>query len=410
MKKIFGREQITVFLAFALVVGIFSGCGAKKIKPEKLSENVNSEPEIITTEVDTEGLDKEDSDKGGSDKAGADSEEAGDVLGASRDAGTDEAGADPDKDQGAETVSEDSFDEEVPKAAEPEEKKKATSISDEEMDGLIEVLIADINCDPADVRCCALDDYDKDGSNEGFIYVGAGPDEDFGWCEGTIYYVTREKSEMVFGGAFAEMDGNVFKILDAVDRKFILFDEAFVTALVTHAYYVEGGQLKESNISRFGDINSDTDLTNMKMTFSTYDGFCTYEKGEESSAEWTGHTWKPYYFYYDSEKKDFMEYGGTEITATELKDIVGFDLASEIEAEGYQVDNILKRGNGIVNVNYSKEETLEDGTIDVTYKNVTYDENEGVFVDVWGTGTNTWQDSDFGGIYMNALNPEMAVY
>ena len=61
-------------------------------------------------------------------------------------------------------------------------------------------------------------------------------------------------------------------------------------------------------------------------------------------------------FYYDAEKMDFMEYGATEITADELKDIVGFDLAAEIEAEGYQVDNILKRGNGIVNVNYSKEE------------------------------------------------------
>ena len=375
MKKIFEREQITVFLAIALVIAIFSGCGAKKNDSARISENVNSEPEIITTDLN--------------------GDETGEVLGERRD---------------DESLEEDILEEEVPKSAEPEEKKEIGSVSDDEMDSLIDVLITDTNCNPADVRCCALDDYDGDGTNEGFIYVGAGPDDEFGWCDGTVYYVTSEKSEKVFEGTLAEMDGNVFKILDAVDRKFILFDEAYVTALVTYAYYVDGGKLRESNISRFGDINSDTDLKNIKMAFSTYDGFCNYEKGEESAAEWTGHTWKPYYFYYDAEKMDFMEYGATEITADELKDIVGFDLAAEIEAEGYQVDNILKRGNGIVNVNYSKEEKLENGTIDVTYKNATYDENEGTFVDAWDAGGNTWQDSDFGGIYMNALNPEMAVY
>ena len=313
-------------------------------------------------------------------------------------------------DTDAEVLDEESFEEEVPKSATPESESESKAASDEAMDELLETLLKSTNANPEEVRCCAIDDYDGNGSSEGFIYVGAGPDEDFGWCDGTVYFVTGEKCEKVYEGTLAELDGNVFKVIDAVDRKFLLFDEAYVTALVTYVYYVDGEKLEESNISRFGDINSDTDLQNIRMTFSTYDGFCNYTKGDESSAEWTGHTWKPYYFYYDKEKKDFMEYGASEITREELQSIVGFDLAAEIEAEGYQVDNILKRGNGIVNVNYSKEEKMENGTIDVTYKNATFDENEGIFVDVWDSGTNTWQDSDFGGIYMNALNPEMAVY
>ena len=310
----------------------------------------------------------------------------------------------------AEILDEENFEEEVPLSATPETESESKTVSDDEMDGLLETLLDATNADPADVRCCALDDYDGNGSSEGFIYVGSGPDDEFGWCDGTVYFVTGEKCEKVFEGTLAELDGNVFKVIDAVDRKFLLFDEAYVTALVTYVYYVEGDKLKESNISRFGDINSDTDLQNIRMSFSTYDGFCNYEKGDECSAEWTGHTWKPYYFYYDKEQKDFMEYGASEITKEELKDIVGFDLEAEIEAEGYQVDNILRRENGIVNVNYSKEEKLEDGSIDVTYKNATFDEKEGAFADAWDTGSGTWQDSDFGGIYMNALNPEMAVY
>ena len=373
MKKLFDREKITVFLVIALAAGVLSGCASKKVGTEQISENINSEPAIISTETEkTE-----------------DSQEA---------------------DTGTEILEEESFEEEVPKSAAPESESVNKSASDEEMDGLLKTLISATKADPEDARCCAIDDYDGDGDTEGFIYVGSGPDDEFGWCEGMVYFVTGEKCEKVFEGTLAELDGNVFKIIDAVDRKFLLFDEAYVTALVTYVYYVDGENLLESNISRFGDINSDTDLQNIKMAFSTYDGFCNYEKGKESSAEWTGHTWKPYYFYYDKDKKDFMEYGGSEITREELQDIVGFDLASEIEAEGYQIDKILRRKNGIVNVNYSKQEELENGTIDVTYKNVTFDENEGAFADVWDSGEKTWQNSDFGGIYMNALNPEMAVY
>lgn len=368
MKNIFEREQIIVFLALVLVIGIFSGCGAKRLARDDVSQNLNTKPEVLSTEETVK-----------------ETEDAAAVT----------------------------FDEEeVPKSAAPETEAEAKSeaIPKEEMDMLIDVLLAKANANPADVRCCALDDYDGNGTYEGFIFVGSEPDDEFGWCEGTVYYVSPGGCDMVYTGTVADQEGNVFKLIDATDRTFILFDEAYVTALVTYVYYVENGKLEESNISRFGDINSDTDLKNIKMTFSTYDGFCNYAEGEEASAEWTGHTWKPYYFYYDSEKKDFMEYGATEISAEELKDIVGFDLAAEIEGEGYQVDNILRRNNGIVNVNYSVSKVLEDGVHDVTYKNATYDENAGAFVDAWDTGEGTWQGSDFGGTYMNALNSEMAVY
>lgn len=36
-------------------------------------------------------------------------------------------------------------------------------------------------------------------------------------------------------------------------------------------------------------------------------------------------------------------------------------------------------------------------------KNVTYNEKTVSFVDVWGDGENTWQGSDFGGTYEEAI-------
>ncbi|WP_026528812.1 hypothetical protein [Butyrivibrio sp. VCD2006] len=449
------RRIVNTLVVSTVAIGItlLAGCGAKKDEPVNLTENINAEPEIIDAEdtihtfdangevFDNESLEEEDfeeevpksatpeadtSKEDDSDKkTGTSKEDDSDKktgtskvddsdkkTGTSKEDDSDKkAGTskEDDSDKKAGTLKENNSDKKTETSKEDGADKKS-SISEEEMDSLLEQVVEATDADIQDIRCCAFDDFDGNGTYEGTVYVGAGPDSDFGWCEGTVYYVNSEECKKIYSGTLADMDGNVFRVIDAGDRKFILFDEAYVTALVTYVYYVDDAVLKESNISRFGDISSDTDLQNIVMSFSTYDGFCTYEKGQEDSPDWTGHTWKPYYFYYDEEKKDFMEYAGSEITRDELEEIVGFDLATEIENEDYQIDNILRRKNGIVNVNYSKKEVLEDGTIDITYNNATYDEKTGTFVDVWETGNNGWQDSNYGGIYMDALNVGMAVY
>ena len=43
---------------------------------------------------------------------------------------------------------------------------------------------------------------------------------------------------------------------------------------------------------------------------------CDYEAGSDEPM-WTGHTWKPYYFYYNKGAGDFAEYGAKEITREE---------------------------------------------------------------------------------------------
>jgi hypothetical protein len=300
---------------------------------------------------------------------------------------------------------------ETPLSAAPEEKSISEPISEEKMEEFFDKVITETGSAYEDILCCSLNDFDGNGTYEGLVYVGKGPDDELGWCDGKVYFVNDDICREVYSGTLAmNDDGNVFWVMDAGNRYFVAFDEAYVTAQLTYVYYIDGDQLVESNISKLGDLYPGADIENIAMTYSAYDGYLNYVEGDESSYMWTGHTWKPYYFYYDSEKKDFMEYGGTDITEEELEKIVGFDLAGKIKGSGYRVDRILRRKNGIVNVNYSSEEQLMDGTTDITYKNANFDEKTGEFVDAWGTGGTTWQDSDFGGIYNDAMLSDIAVY
>ena len=100
---------------------------------------------------------------------------------------------------------------------------------------------------------------------------------------------------------------------------------------------------------------------------------------------------------------DFKEYVGKTISESDLLDSCGFDLASEIRSAGYEVDEIFKRDNGIINVNYSQTTLEEDNTVWVEYHNATYNEETGQFVDVFESGNLTWQDSDFQGTYVSAI-------
>lgn len=139
------------------------------------------------------------------------------------------------------------------------------------------------------------------------------------------------------------------------------------------------------------------------ISLSAYDAYLEYEKDDIDSGIYTGHTYKNYYFYYDNQSGDFKEYVGKTISESDLLDSCGFDLASEIRSAGYEVDEIFKRDNGIINVNYSQTTLEEDNTVWVEYHNATYNEETGQFVDVFESGNLTWQDSDFQGTYVNAI-------
>lgn len=188
------------------------------------------------------------------------------------------------------------------------------------------------------------------------------------------------------------------------DKTFAMFNQAFTTASVSYIYYVEDGELQESAVSGIGAFFEPDYVDDYCISYSEYDNFYDYEEDDPEGGIYTGHTWKHYYFYYDENTGDFEEYDGSIITQKELQKEIGFDLAGEIEDEGYDVDTIFIRDNGIININYSLITDYGNGSYSIEYHNVTYNKNTEEFVDVWGEGEKTWQASDFGGIYLDSIS------
>ncbi len=273
------------------------------------------------------------------------------------------------------------------------------SVTAEMTDYFITQVAKAAGVEPVSARYYEVNDFDGDGHYEAFVFVGGEVDEDWGSADGTVWYVNEARCKQIHDEfSFAVFDGAMFTTIKAGDRKFVLFNDLYATSYVTNIYTVKNFDCVEANVSRVGSASYDESTGDMSITLSAYDYYCDYEAGSEEPM-WTGHTWKPYYFYYDEASEEFKEYVGQEITESELAEICGFDLAKEIRDSGYTVDAIYKRDNGIINVNYSKEDIYDDGSRSITYKNANFDQRRGEFLDAWGTGDTGYEASDFGGTY-----------
>lgn len=244
-----------------------------------------------------------------------------------------------------------------------------------------------------------FDDFDGDGVYEEFIFLGSEIDPEFETSIGSLWYVSEDKCEqLVESTEVKSFDDHVISQFDVEGVKFIGVNEAYTTALVTYLYTVKDGEVKEPFISHMGYFFKPDYVEDYCVSISAYDGTFEYEKGKEEEGMYTGHTWKNYYCYLDKEEAEFKAYVGTPITEGELIEALGFDLASEIRDAGFELGAMLKRDNGIINVDYSK--TSDEGdSVFVEYHNVTYNVNTGEFLDYLGEG-KTWQSSDFGGTYV----------
>ena len=243
-----------------------------------------------------------------------------------------------------------------------------------------------------------FDDFDGDGVYEEFIFLGSEIDPEFETSIGSLWYVSEDKCEQLVESTEAKsFDDHVISQFDVDGVKFIGVNEAYTTALVTYLYTVKDGEVKEPFISHMGYFFKPDYVEDYCVSISAYDGTFEYEKGKEEEGMYTGHTWKNYYYYLDKGEAEFKAYVGTPITEEELIEALGFDLASEIRDAGFELGAMLKRDNGIINVDYTKT-TDEGDSVFVEYHNVTYNVNTGEFLDYQGGG-KTWQSSDFGGTY-----------
>jgi hypothetical protein len=135
----------------------------------------------------------------------------------------------------------------------------------------------------------------------------------------------------------------------------------------------------------------------MIIIHSTFDNI-TFGEGHINGA----HTWKPYYFYYDN---GFHEYGGTGISLDELLSYENADsFIGQIKNEGGEITNILKRANGIININYTVYDP--DAKLKWNY-NITISEADGK---VSLNNKSLREPAMNEGVYLPAMVPGIAVY
>ncbi|SEL21559.1 hypothetical protein SAMN04487770_10777 [Butyrivibrio sp. ob235] len=244
-----------------------------------------------------------------------------------------------------------------------------------------------------------VDDFDTDGKIEGFFYVGDGVMDELGACEGTIWFVNENECRQIhdeFG--FAADNENVFGIIEGADKRFIAFSDVYVTSRVTNLYYVDGDKLNESSVSRMGYAEVDQSTGDLIITIDAYDNYCDYEKGSDKPM-WTGHTWKPYYYYYSRSEGDFTEYEARFIDEDTLDEKYGINAEKELKSQGYTLDSIIERDNGIVNINYSKTTENVDGSKSIEYRNATYDSRTSEYDNPWDNEKAGFFESDYGGTF-----------
>jgi hypothetical protein len=111
------------------------------------------------------------------------------------------------------------------------------------------------------------------------------------------------------------------------------------------------------------------------------------------------HTYKYYWFGFDGE--NFFEYGGRNITEEEFLTFAGSEaILSEIKAENGKVTGILRRPNGIININYSgHDDGVAEGWNYNNYKTYTLESDDS------GNTSLVYFESG-GGIYLPSITAE----
>ena len=245
--------------------------------------------------------------------------------------------------------------------------------------------------DEAAIVWMDYDDYDGDGNHEMFALCGK-CSESYGqkYYSGTLWYVDADDCMPLRRETYRMMDG---KMELAPDAKYLFFymDYNF-TANITEIWTVVDGKPTEDRFSQMGEVRY-RGGSDFEIWMDAYDWF--YELEDEL---WSGHTYKPYFYYYDEKTAGLEKYAGEIISKDAFVQLSGIDLIAEIEAEGYEVGDIIKWENDIITINYEIPPQDKPGYIkEITYDNIIWDN---AAKDYWLAGGKTsWKNAGVGGSF-----------
>lgn len=264
-----------------------------------------------------------------------------------------------------------------------ETKKQPAPPSEREIQALKDKLSPVISGEIVQFICL---DFDGDNTFEAFAIAGAKDQSLQDTYNGELWFVSDSTSSKI-GEASSY---SYLERISLLNGYLVTVDKNYEAGSFTHVYGVKGGQPYEETIS--GKLvglkqEADGDFTAVQ---DTYDA-CT---------DGTGHTWKPYWFYW---KDGFHEYGAVELTETEFLGYKGSELPMQrIKDQKGRLTSILYRENGMINLNYQTPWT-RDGVDD-------YINNHFLNLRVKDGVLNLLESEDDRGVYQTALMPEIALY
>ena len=291
----------------------------------------------------------------------------------------------------------------IKEPAQPEEEEIKT---EEEAEAVAEnadlksALMKEANVSDEEIISFVQDDYDGDQKEEAFAITGQVID-DYGEMrivEGSVWFVSGDGCTNLHPSGGMGMS-DAIRFMTMGDGKYVLVDDVYATSIVTYVWKVSEGKAVEMPFSALGEVLTDTPdgEGRFRIMDSSYDSMFNPETGGP-----IGHTWKHYYFFYVPETDEIMEYGGTDISADDVKTLCGRDIIGELILPRDTVDDVFCRGNGLVVINY---EHIADGC--VMYYHYIYDFINGRFVD--DTGQECGEEP-LEGVCKKALCEEIANY
>lgn len=250
-----------------------------------------------------------------------------------------------------------------------------------------------------DVIYSHYNDYESDGNCEMFALVGEARQDSL---YGEVWYADQNGAYKVENAQAYFYYPQTYLMEKDI---FLALEQYFTTGSVTHLWGVKDGKPFQPQLTDKGNGLSINNYNEIELIDSTYDAMKQIDddwKVLPDDEIWTGHTYKPYYYYWNGE--NFREYGAIEISAEQLLSMKGASVLTDyINEEGATINEIYYRLNNTIQINYQTE--VHDDKFKQTETHYFYISFR------YNGGTVDFDDCEIGeGNYLKALNPSIAVY
>ena len=250
-----------------------------------------------------------------------------------------------------------------------------------------------------EILCFVSDDFDDDGKIEAFALVGH---EEMDVWKGCPFFINETSIAKLTSDTMLKLEWDqagyrqTFRKVFFGKQKAVVFSLWAMNSYRDEAYGIINGEPMQFSIP---DVEGGFKVTEnfITLTVDAFDG-CCFE-----NFDWGGgHTWKPYYFFWNDGLNSFSEYGGIEITLEQLSKIKDVSrLMNQYYEDDYSLINIIYRANKIININFRKSESESV----YSHVNVTlYIQNDSIYLSDEAILEKN------AGYYLIAIKPEIAVY